>query len=332
MKIAILDDYQDVVRKLACFSLLSEHEVNVYNQSGRRLNSLTSRLSEVDIIVIMRDRTQITSALLERLPRLQLICQMGNSITNIDLQACTQRQIAVMTGSDCPTAAAELTWGLIIAAQRRIPQYIANLKQGAWQQAGLKSANLPNNFGIGRKLSGQTIGIWGFGNVGKIIAGYASAFGMQVLIWGSQESRNVAKKLGYHVASSKTQFFSHCDILSLHLRYSSTTHEIVTQQDLSIMKTSSLFVNTSHASLIETGALSTSLAQGKPGMAALDVYENEPILQGNILLRMENVICTPHIGNVEHSTYEEGFSAAFKNINNFLSGDYSKIINRAILN
>lgn len=332
MKIAILDDYQDVVRKLDCFSLLADHEVNVYNQFGRRLNSLTSRLSEVDIIIIIRDRTQITATLLDRLPRLRLICQMGNSITNIDLQACTKRQVAVISGVDSPTTTAEFTWGLIIAAQRRIPQYIANLKQGAWQQAGLKSANLPNNFGIGRKLSGQTIGIWGFGKIGKIIASYATAFGMQVSIWGSVFSRNEAKKVGYHIPSSKKHFFSDCDIISIHLRLLPETTGIITKNDLSMMKSSSLFVNTSHAALIEKGALSASLAQGKPGMAAVDVYENEPILQGHNLLRMENAVCTPHIGYVEQSTYEEGFSALFKNIHDFFSGDYSKVINKSISN
>lgn len=332
MKIAILDDYQDVVRKLACFSLLTDHEVSVYNQFGRRLSSFASRLSEVDIIVIIRDRTKITSALLDRLPRLQLICQIGNSLTNIDIQACTKRQVAIISGIDDPTVTAELTWGLIIAAQRRIPQYIANLKQGAWQQAGLKSANLPNNFGIGRKLSGQTIGIWGFGNIGKIVAGYASAFGMQVSIWGSASSRKVAENMGYHVPLSKNHFFSNSDILSIHLRLSPETDSIITKHDLSMMKPSSLLVNTSHAELIEKGALSASLAQGKPGMAAVDVYETEPILQGHNLLRMENAICTPHIGYVEQCTYEKGFGTAFQSINDFFAGDYSKVINRSVLN
>src|ERR1700761_2939815 len=247
MKIAILDDYQDAVRKLDCFQLLADHEVKVFNNTVRGLGQLASRLSEVDALVLIRERTRITSQLLDKLPRLRMISQTGKVAGHIDLAACTERGIAVLEGTGSPTAPAELTWALIMAAQRRIPQYVANLKQGAWQQSGLKTSALPPNFGLGQVLRGQTLGIWGYGKIGKLIAGYGKAFGMRVLIWGREHSLEAAQADGYEVAESREALFEQSDVLSLHLRLHDDTRGIVTQEDLMRMKPTSLLVNTSRS-------------------------------------------------------------------------------------
>ncbi|SAL30264.1 D-2-hydroxyacid dehydrogenase family protein [Caballeronia humi] len=328
MKIAILDDYQDAVRKLDCFHLLDDHEVKVFNNTVRGLGQLASRLSEVDALVLIRERTRISSQLLDKLPRLRMISQTGKAGGgHIDIDACTERGIAVLEGTGSPIAPAELTWALIMAAQRRIPQYVANLKQGAWQQSGLKTSALPPNFGLGQVLRGQTLGIWGYGKIGRLVAGYGKAFGMNVLIHGREHSLELAREHGYDVAESREALFEQSDVLTLHLRLHDDTRGIVTQQDLMRMKPTALFVNTSRAELLEENALLNALHHNRPGMVAIDVYESEPILQGYGLLRMENVICTPHIGYVEHESYELYFSAAFKNILAFDAGDTSSVSN-----
>ncbi|MFL9908587.1 D-2-hydroxyacid dehydrogenase family protein [Paraburkholderia sp. RL17-337-BIB-A] len=327
MKIAILDDYQDAVRKLDCFQLLADHEVKVFNNTVRGLGQLASRLSEVDALVLIRERTRISSQLLDKLPRLRMISQTGKVSSHIDLAACTERGIAVLEGSGSPIAPAELTWALIMAAQRRIPQYVANLKQGAWQQSGLKTSALPPNFGLGQVLRGQTLGIWGYGKIGRLLAGYGKAFGMNVLIWGREHSREAARADGYSVAESREALFEQSDVLSLHLRLHDDTRGIVTQEDLMRMKPTALLVNTSRAELLEENALATALSHNRPGMVAIDVYESEPILQGYSLLRMENVICTPHIGYVERESYELYFTAAFQNILAFDAGDTASVAN-----
>src|SRR3954454_10118322 len=229
MKIAILDDYQDAVRKLDCFQLLADHEVKVFNNTVRGLGQLASRLSEVDALVLIRERTRISSQLLDKLPRLRMISQTGKVSSHIDLAACTERGIAVLEGSGSPIAPAELTWALIMAAQRRIPQYVANLKQGAWQQSGLKTSALPPNFGLGQVLRGQTLGIWGYGKIGRLVAGYGKAFGMNVVIWGGELSRSLAVENGYEAAQSKALFFAAADVLSMHLRLTDQTKGIVNQ-------------------------------------------------------------------------------------------------------
>ncbi|MFL9913828.1 D-2-hydroxyacid dehydrogenase family protein [Paraburkholderia fungorum] len=327
MKIAILDDYQDAVRKLDCFQLLADHEVKVFNNTVRGLGQLASRLSEVDALVLIRERTRISSQLLDKLPRLRMISQTGKVSSHIDLAACTERGIAVLEGSGSPIAPAELTWALIMAAQRRIPQYVANLKQGAWQQSGLKTSALPPNFGLGQVLRGQTLGIWGYGKIGRLLAGYGKAFGMNVLIWGREHSREAARADGYSVAGSREALFEQSDVLSLHLRLHDDTRGIVTQEDLMRMKPTALLVNTSRAELLEENALVSALSHNRPGMVAIDVYESEPILQGYSLLRMENVICTPHIGYVERESYELYFTAAFQNILAFDAGDTASVAN-----
>ncbi|WP_153101504.1 D-2-hydroxyacid dehydrogenase family protein [Paraburkholderia hayleyella] len=331
MKIAILDDYQDAVRKLNCFPLLANHEVKVFNNTVRGLGQLASRLGEVDALVLIRERTRVNAQLLDKLPHLRLISQTGKVSGHIDLAACTQREIAVMEGHGSPVAPAELTWALIMAAQRRIPQYVANLKQGAWQQSGLKTSALPPNFGLGQVLRGQTLGIWGYGKIGRLVAGYGRAFGMDVLIWGREHSREAARADGYSVADSREALFAQSDVLSLHLRLHDDTRGIVTSRELMLMKPTALFVNISRAELLEENALVNALAHNRPGMAALDVYESEPILQGYSLLRMENVICTPHIGYVERESYELYFSAAFNNILAFEAGDTTNVVNPEVL-
>jgi D-3-phosphoglycerate dehydrogenase len=246
---------------------------------------------------------------------------------HIDVAACTERGIAVADGVSSPVAPAELTWALIMAAMRRLPQYIANLKHGAWQQAGLKSASMPPNFGLGMVLRGKTLGIWGYGQIGRLVAGYGRAFGMNVSIWGPEAERAQALADGYQAASSRAEFLAQCDVLSLHLRLADATRGLLALEDLSCMKPTALLVNTAHAALVEPDALLAALNRGRPGMAAIDVFESEPILQGHALLRLENCICTPHIGYVERESYELYFSAAFRNILAFDSGDTSSVAN-----
>jgi D-3-phosphoglycerate dehydrogenase len=228
-------------------------------------------------------------------------------------------------------APAELTWALIMAAMRRLPQYIGNLKHGAWQQAGLKAASMPPNFGLGTVLRGKTLGLWGYGKIGQLVASYGQVFGMRVLIWGSESSREKAVQDGFEAAASREDFFAESDVLSLHLRLNDATRGIVTQEDLSRMKTTALLVNTSRAELIEPDALIGALNRGRPGMAAVDVFETVPILQGHALLRLENCICTPHIGYVEQENYELYFGAAFDNVLNFIKGTPTNIVNPGAL-
>ncbi|KXV15771.1 3-phosphoglycerate dehydrogenase [Caballeronia megalochromosomata] len=332
MKIAILDDYQDAVRKLDCFHLLDDHEVKVFNNTVRGLGQLASRLAEVDALVLIRERTRISSQLLDKCPKLRMISQTGRAGGgHIDVDACTERGIAVLEGTGSPVAPAELTWALIMSAQRRIPQYVANLKQGAWQQSGLKTSALPPNFGLGQVLRGQTLGIWGYGKIGKLVAGYGKAFGMNVLVYGREHSQSAAREDGFAVAESREALFEQSDVLTLHLRLTDETTGIVKQDDLMRMKPTALFVNTSRAELLDENALLNSLHHNRPGMVAVDVFESEPILQGYGLLRLENVICTPHIGYVERESYELYFGAAFRNILAFDTGDTSSVFNKEAL-
>jgi D-3-phosphoglycerate dehydrogenase len=327
MNIVILDDYQDAVRKLECAAKLDAYQAKVYTNTVKGMGQLAVRLKDADIVVLIRERTHMTRQLIDKLPRLKLIAQTGRAGEHVDVQACTERGIAVAEGVGSPIAPAELTWTLVLAAMRRLPQYVGNLKHGAWQQSGLKVGSMPPNFGLGSRLHGKTLGIWGYGKIGQLVAGYGKAFGMQVLVWGSETSRAKAAQDGYAVAASREAFFSHCDVLSLHLRLSDTTRGIVNTADLALMKPTSLLVNTSRAELIETDALIGGLNRGRPGMAAVDVFETEPILQGHALLRLENCVCSPHIGYVEQDSYEMYFSAAFDNVINFIRGTPTNIIN-----
>ena len=331
MNIVILDDYQDVVRKLDCAAKLENYPAKVYTNTVKGIGQLSVRLKDADVIVLIRERTGLNRALIEKLPRLKMIAQTGRVGSHIDLAACTERGVAVAEGVGSPTAPAELTWALIMAATRRLPQYISNLKHGAWQQSGLKSSSMPVNFGLGTVLKGKTLGIWSYGKIGKIIGGYGRAFGMRVLIWGREASREQALADGFELAANKAEFFAQSDVLTLHLRLNDATRGIVTFEDLSLMKATALLVNTSRAELIEPDALVTALNRGRPGMAAVDVFESEPILQGHSLLRLENCICTPHIGYVEQESYELYFGAAFDNVVNFIKGTPTNIVNPGAL-
>ncbi len=327
MNIIILDDYQDAVRKLKCASLLEPFNAKVFTNTVKGIGQLSVRLRDADVLVLIRERTQFPKALLEKLPRLKLISQTGHAGPHIDVEACTRLGIAVAQGVGSPVAPAELTWALIMAAMRRLPQYIGNLKHGAWQQSGLKAASMPANFALGMVLQGKTLGIWGYGRIGQLVAGYGRAFGMRVLVWGREESRQRAVAEGYAAAESCEAFFETADVLSLHLRLNDATRGIVRLDALSRMKPTALIVNTSRAELIEEGALVAALNRGRPGMAAVDVFESEPILQGHPLLRLENAVCTPHIGYVEQDSYELYFGAAFRNVINFINNQPTNLVN-----
>ncbi|MET0334690.1 MAG: D-2-hydroxyacid dehydrogenase family protein [Rhizobacter sp.] len=331
MNIIILDDYQDAVRKLKCAARLEHLNAKVFTNTVKGIGQLSVRLRDAEVLVLIRERTHFPRQLLEKLPKLKLLSQTGKAGPHIDVETCTRLGIAVAEGVGSPTAPAELTWALIMSAMRRLPQYIGNLKHGAWQQSGLKSASMPVNFGIGMVLRGKTLGIWGYGRIGQIVAGYGRAFGMTVMVWGSEASREKAKADGYTAAESRDAFFEQSDVLSLHLRLSDDTRGLIKLDDLSRMKPTSLLVNTSRAELMEEGALVSALNRGHPGMAAVDIFESEPILQGHPLLRLENAVCTPHIGYVEQDSYEQYFGAAFDNVVNFVNGNPTGIVNPAAL-
>lgn len=331
MNIVILDDYQDAVRKLACASKLEAYQAKVYTNTVKGLGQLTVRLKDADVIVLNRERTHLPRAVIEKLPRLKLVAQAGRIGAHLDVNACTERGIAVADGTGSPVAPAELAWALIMAAMRRLPQYIGNLKHGVWQQSGLKSGAMPVNFGLGTTLRGRTLGIWGYGRIGQLVAGYGRAFGMRVLIWSRAPSRERAALDGFEVANSREELFEHSDVLSLHLRLNDETAGIISADDLATMKPTALLVNISRAELIQPDALLGALNRGRPGMAAVDVYESEPILQGHALLRLENCICTPHIGYVELDSYEMYFGAAFDNVVNFIKGRPTNIVNPGAL-
>ncbi len=327
MNVIILDDYQDAVRKLHCAAKLEPLNAKVFTNTVKGIGQLSVRLRDAEVIVAIRERTTFPRQLLEKLPKLKLISQTGRVGGHIDLDACTRLGIAVAEGGGSPFAAAELTWALIMASMRRLPQYIGNLKHGAWQQAGLKAASMPPNFGIGMLLRGKTLGIWGYGKIGQLVAGYGRAFGMKVVVWGSEASRLKAETDGHQAAASREDFFAEPDVLSVHLRLCDATRGLVTPDDLALMKPTALFVNTSRAELVAEGALVSALNRGRPGMAAIDVFESEPILQGHPLLRLENAVCTPHIGYVEQDSYEAYFDAAFDNVLNFINGQPTRIVN-----
>ncbi len=319
MKIAIPDDYQDAVRTLDSFQKLNgQHVVVVTHEHINQPEILAARLPGVEALVLIRERTPITEALLALLPDLRLIVQTGKRAPHIDLAACTRHGVAVVyatpTNAGRPYATAELTWGLILAAMRFIPQEVASLKAGHWQQT------------LGRTLHGHTLGIFGYGNIGSLIATYGQAFGMKVLVWGREGSRTRAQANGIAVAASRDALFREADVLSLHLALSQETRGIITAEDLAQMKSSALLVNTSRAALIELGALEKALRNGRPGYAAVDVYESEPVTD-HPLLHMKNVICTPHLGYVERDSYEALFGAAFDHLLAFVAGSRSNITN-----
>ncbi|UGQ46584.1 D-2-hydroxyacid dehydrogenase family protein [Massilia endophytica] len=323
MKIAILDDYQDVVRTLDCFAQLNGHEVKVFTNTIRGMGQLAARLQPFDALVLIRERTSLSRALLSKLPNLKVISQTGKVSGHIDVAAATELGIAIAEGVGSPTAPAELTWALIMAAQRKIVPYAANLKRGLWQTVSTEPAFNT----LGTVLGGRTLAIWGYGKIGKLIGTYARAFGMQVLVWGSESSRAAAVADGHAAAPSRETFFEQADVLTLHLRLADATRGIVTADDLARMKPGALFVNTSRAELVADGALEAALAAGRPGAAALDVFPSEPLQEDSALLRMPNVLATPHLGYVEKDSYELYFTHAFRNLIDFTEGRCQTILN-----
>ncbi|MED5598814.1 D-2-hydroxyacid dehydrogenase family protein [Janthinobacterium sp. P210006] len=327
MKIAILDDYQDAVRGLDCFQLLDGHEVKVFSNTARGLGQLAIRLAPFDALVLIRERSSFNRALLSKLPNLKLISQTGKVSGHIDVPAATELGIAIAEGIGSPTAPAELTWALIMAAQRKIVPYAQHLQEGLWQTASLEPARNT----LGTVLKGRTLAIWGYGKIGQLIAGYGRAFGMTILVWGSEASRAAAVAAGDTAAASREAFFEQADVLTLHLRLSDATRGLVTAEDLARMKPTSLFVNTSRAELVADGALEAALPQGRPGAAALDVFTDEPLPPGSPLLRLPNVLATPHLGYVERDSYELYFRYALQNIVDFAQGQCTRLLNPQVL-
>jgi len=318
MKITILDDYFDTIRTLKCFAKLAGHDVTVWNDHVQDVDALAERLKDTEVLVLIRERTKVRAPLLERLTKLRLISQRS-VYPHIDVDACTRLGVVLSSGQHPGTpsyATAELTWGLIIAAMRQIPQQMAALKAGRWQ------------IGVGHTLRGKTLGIFGYGRIGGAVAGYGKAFGMDVLVWASDKSRARAAADGYRAAASKAAFFAEADVVTLHVRLYDSTRGMVTAADLACMKPTALLVNTSRAPLIAPGALVAALRAGRPGMAAVDVYEEEPMRDtDNPLLKMDNVVCTPHIGYVSRDEYEIQFGDIFDQILAYEAGRPINVIN-----
>jgi D-3-phosphoglycerate dehydrogenase len=322
MKVAILDDYLDTVRTLDVYAKLAGHDITVFTDHVQDADVLAERLADADALVLIRERTQIRAELLERLPKLALISQRS-VYPHIDIEACTRLGVVVCSSlhSGSPSyATAELTLGLVIAGMRRIPQEVAGMKAGRWQT------------GMGRTLRGKTLGVYSYGRIGKAVAGYAGAFGMDVVAWGRADSVARAAADGYRVAENRDEFFSTSDVVSLHLRLVDATRGIVTASDLARMKPTALLVNTSRAALIDPGVLEDALRAGRPGLAAVDVYEHEPVVGGtHPLLALDNVICTPHIGYVTRDEWELQFTDIFDQINAFADGAPINVVNPGVL-
>jgi len=322
MKISVLDDNHDTVRTLTCFSKLAGHDVTIWNDHVQDVDQLAERLKDAEALVLIRERTQIRAPLIERLPKLKLISQRS-VYPHIDVDACTRRGIIVSSSQhvDTPSyATAELTWGLILAAVRQIPQQMSSLKAGRWQ------------IGVGTSVRGKTLGIFGYGRIGGAVAGVGKAFGMNVLVWAREASRERARADGYDSAPSKAEFFEQCDVITLHMRLVDATRGIVTAEDLARMKPTALIVNTSRAPLIAPGALVEALGKGRPGFAAIDVYEQEPVRDvHHPLLAMDNVVCTPHLGYVTREEYEIQFTDIFDQIVAYRAGNPINVVNPKVL-
>ncbi len=318
MRISILDDYHDTLRSLPCFQKLAGHDVTVWKDRARDIETLAERLRDTEILVLIRERTKIGAALLERLDKLKLISQRS-VYPHIDIDACTRRGVIVSSSQHPGTpsyAAAELTWALVLAAARQIPQQVAALQAGRWQ------------VGVGSTLRGKTLGIYGYGRIGSVVADYGRAFGMHVLVWARDASRARAAADGHVVPLSKEAFFEACDVLSLHMRLVESTRGIVTAADLARMKPTSMLVNTSRAPLVAPGALVAALRAGRPGMAGIDVYEDEPVMDAqHPLLTMDNVVCTPHIGYVTREEYDLQFAEIFDQIAAYCAGTPINVVN-----
>jgi D-3-phosphoglycerate dehydrogenase len=330
MRIAILDDYQDVVRHLLAFAKLDGHSVTVFNHPTSGVGQLAVRLREVDTLVLIRERTRVTAQLLTRLPALQHIAQTGKVGPHLDLNACTGQRVAVTESNGYPQATAEMTWLLILAAMRRMPAYMANLYAGQWQRSVPQRTNWPLA-GLGESVHGKMLGVWGYGRIGQIVATIGRAFGMRVAVHGSDASRARATEEGDLAIVDRRDFFAACDLVTLHLRLIDATRGCVRAEDLAAMKPTALLVNTSRAELVEPGALASALRAGRPGLAAVDVFEREPAAADEALLRLPNAICTPHLGFTERMSYERMLGGAFDNIVAFAAGTPINVANPAAL-
>ena len=322
MNVTILDDYFDTLRTLPCFAKLAGHEVTIWNDHLQDTGPLAERLRDTDALVLIRERTHIRTPLLEKLPRLKLISQRS-VYPHIDVDTCTRLGIVLCSNTHVDAAsysACELTWGLVLAALYRIPQQMASLQAGRWQM------------GVGASLRGKTLGIYGYGRIGAVVASYGKAFGMNVLVWAREPSLARARADGYAAARSKEAFFEQCDVISLHMRLVDATRGIVKESDLARMKPTALLVNTSRAPLIEPGALVRALRAGRPGMAGVDVYEKEPLTPADDpLLTLPNVVCTPHIGYVSRDEYELQFSEIFDQVVAYAAGAPINVVNTEVL-
>ena len=318
MKITVLDDYQSMVRQLDAYKLVAPHDVTIWNDHTKNEDILAERLKDTEALVLIRERTPIRAPLIARLPKLKIISQRS-VYPHVDVPALTERGILLcsdMHPGKPSYATAELTWALVLAAMRHVPQEVAALKAGRWQST------------MGQGLRGKTLGIYGYGRIGAVVAGFGKAFGMKVLVWGREGTIERAKADGYFAARNKDAFFEECDVISLHMRLVDATRGIVKAADLARMKPTALIVNTSRAPLIETGALEAALKLGRPGYGAVDVFEDEPVLGGiHPLLKLDNCICTPHIGYVEHNGYEGQFTSSFGQIIAYLEGKPINVIN-----
>jgi D-3-phosphoglycerate dehydrogenase len=319
MRVVIPDDYQNAVQGLAAFSKLAGHQVEIYRETAKDMDQLVARLMDADVLVPIRERIVVDDALLSRLPNLRLISQTGKGVAHIDVEACTRRGIAVAASSGNSYAPAELTWALVLASMRHLPQEIMSAKAGNWQSAP-----------VGTCLRGRTLGILGYGGIGKIVAEYGKAFGMRVLVWGREGSFARARHDGFEVAQSRAVFFEQSDVISIHLRLNADTRGAISTADLALMKPTAVLVNTSRADLIAEGALVSALKAGRPGFAAVDAYEDEPA-RDHPLFHLDNAICTPHLGYVEKDTYEIFFSGAFDNLLAFEAGEPINIVNPDVL-
>lgn len=318
MRIVIPDDYQDAARQTSSFGRLSGHEVKIYHDTVKTIPELVERFSGAQALLLIRERTRIGDELLSRLPDLRFISQTGQGAGHIDLAACARRGIVVSAAGSGTTATAEFAWAMIMASRRHLALEVQRLRQGRWQTT------------IGTVLKGRTIGIYGYGRIGQQVARFADAFGMKVVTSGGREATaERAAKDGRPYIADRGQFFEMCDVLSVHLRLIAATRGLITEADLSRMKPDALFVNTSRAELVEAGALERALKSGRPGFAAVDVYEEEPITKDHPLLAMDNVLCTPHLGYVEKDTYEQFFGSAIEQIEAFALGHPINVLNPA---
>ncbi len=309
MQIVIADDELDVVEQLHCYGELRGYRVRIERERAGTVERAATRWQDADAVVLFRDRTPITVTLLERLPGLKFIAQTGAGISHIDLAACAERGIAVSAQGFSTEATAELTWALILAARRRLFDEVQGLRSGRWQGV------------LGQSVRGQTLGILGYGRIGARVAASAGLFGMRVLAHGGEGSRQRAQADGFDFESSRERFFSRADVLSIHLALNAQTRASVSAADLAHMSPGSMLVNTSRAQLIQAGALVSALKAGRPGQAAIDVFDIEPAATAkDPLLALPNALCTPHLGGAERTTYEGFFGGAFAAVRAWAAG------------